>query len=953
MPATKKKTLLRGHVIPNSHLDREWTLDYQQTRRLTVEFLDRLLEIFSEVPEYTFLLDSQTVPLEDYLEIRPEKAEEIRRHVGEGRLTIGPWYTAPDDNMLSGESIVRNLVVGHRVAAKYGPVMKVGYTPFGFGQVSQLPQIYAGFDIATVFFYRGISAHDTQASEFLWEAPDGTTLLCSRFGTKARYNFFMDVWRPVAYGRGAKDRMYHWREQTMAFKRIHEDREYDHYFVQYPRMELHRELLEKSFRDLLEVEREHFTTAAIPLMQGMDTTKPDALEAEIVRELQEFLHDGEEVFFSTLEKYAEDVHRLVDRKRLKKFRGEMRRAGPPNPYVTQLEHIYSGRVRQKIRQARAERALTQVAEPFAALAWQFASFPYPKTYLDLAWKYLLRCHAHDTVAGCGIDKLERDSHYRLEQVQALADVVLDDALATLQLRLDTSGVTDDEIVLTVYNPTARPRTELVDAYIDIPEETGVFEYELVDPSGKPVEFVPVYRRPCEKTVRDNTDLTTALVGWTCKTHFVAEEVPAFGWKSYVVRAAAPNGNGARIAPLPDRMENEHLIVEFHPNGTLDLAEKASGRRWAGLHLFQDEGENGNGWEWRAPGIDEVFTSKGSPARVSVVENTALSATIRVSLEMRVRSGLVHDDTHQFAERGPREETIGITSEFTLRRGARRLDVVTRISNTATNHRLRVSFPTGLAAATHSSAETPFDVVQRVIDRAPDHSYAQAPNPNHPCRRFVDVSDGRAGLAILTEGLHEYEVTDDPSRTIRLSLLRAYEVTLCTVSWRWERRPDQELSQVPGEIVTRYSLYPHDGNWEAGAVAQQAEDFHLPLVPVQCGGYEKGDWPMAEGTMLRVEPDCLLVSAVKRAEDRERLVVRLYNLSDAETAGRILPMQAPSSAALLNMNEEPLEGAGLAVKNGAVQVTVRSRQVVTVEIAFDAVEPSAKKNGRKKRNGAKH
>ncbi|MEM7792745.1 MAG: hypothetical protein AAF546_15170, partial [Verrucomicrobiota bacterium] len=63
---------VKSHFIPNTHLDREWTLDFQHTRKMTVDFLDDLIEIMEKVPGYCFLLDAQAVPLEDYLEIRPE-----------------------------------------------------------------------------------------------------------------------------------------------------------------------------------------------------------------------------------------------------------------------------------------------------------------------------------------------------------------------------------------------------------------------------------------------------------------------------------------------------------------------------------------------------------------------------------------------------------------------------------------------------------------------------------------------------------------------------------------------------------------------------------------------------------------------------------------------------------------------------------------------------------------
>jgi mannosylglycerate hydrolase len=76
-------------------------------------------------------------------------------------------------NSIDGECIVRNLLTGHGIAKEYGQVMKVGYTPTSTGQVSQLPQIYAGFGIHTIIFYRGIN-QDVAPAEYIWKSPDGT-----------------------------------------------------------------------------------------------------------------------------------------------------------------------------------------------------------------------------------------------------------------------------------------------------------------------------------------------------------------------------------------------------------------------------------------------------------------------------------------------------------------------------------------------------------------------------------------------------------------------------------------------------------------------------------------------------------------------------------------------------------------------------------------------------------
>jgi len=205
----------RCHVISNTHWDREWRYSFQAYRMDLVDLMDRLLDLLETRPEYrAFFLDSQTVILEDYLEIRPENEERVRRMVAADRLQIGPWFTLPDAWGCPGEALVRNLLMGHRVARRFGPVAKVGYTPFSNGQISQLPQIYRGFGIDSCFFYRGIGKHVAK-SEFIWESPDGTPVFGFRFGDYARYNYYYLLYRPGLLGRTLKMRTYDWPPEEM------------------------------------------------------------------------------------------------------------------------------------------------------------------------------------------------------------------------------------------------------------------------------------------------------------------------------------------------------------------------------------------------------------------------------------------------------------------------------------------------------------------------------------------------------------------------------------------------------------------------------------------------------------------------------------------------------------------------------------------------------------------
>ena len=99
------------HVISHTHWDREWYQCFEHFRLRLVDLMDRLLDIFKTDPTYVFHLDAQTVCLEDYLEVRPQRRTELEELVRAGRLLVGPWYVQNDFNLCSGEATVRNLLI--------------------------------------------------------------------------------------------------------------------------------------------------------------------------------------------------------------------------------------------------------------------------------------------------------------------------------------------------------------------------------------------------------------------------------------------------------------------------------------------------------------------------------------------------------------------------------------------------------------------------------------------------------------------------------------------------------------------------------------------------------------------------------------------------------------------------------------------------------------------------
>ncbi|KPD00998.1 Mannosylglycerate hydrolase [Geobacillus sp. BCO2] len=171
------------HIVPHVHWDREWYFSAEESRILLVNDMEEILQMLETNPDYPyFVLDGQTVVLEDYLAVKPEQKERIRRLVEEGKLIIGPWYTQTDEMVVGGESIVRNLLYGLKDSREFGEPMKIGYLPDSFGQSAQMPQILNGFGIRRAIFWRGVSErHGTDKTEFYWVSDDGSKVLVQLF----------------------------------------------------------------------------------------------------------------------------------------------------------------------------------------------------------------------------------------------------------------------------------------------------------------------------------------------------------------------------------------------------------------------------------------------------------------------------------------------------------------------------------------------------------------------------------------------------------------------------------------------------------------------------------------------------------------------------------------------------------------------------------------------------
>ena len=920
------------HVISNTHWDREWSCDFQETRMQLIEFIDSLLDILDTEPSYrAFHLDSQTVPLEDYLEVRPENRSRVQKHVSDGRLLVGPWYTCPEEFSVNAESIVRNLLVGHRVARSFGDVMKVGYSPFSYGQNSQMPQIYVGFGIDSMLFYHGVT-HEEVSNEYLFEGADGTQIFASQISSMARYNFYHKVYHNVMKDEVEDTRVYAWDMGGLPFHRCSEARcEGQHQLLDVaPKFAGHR--IEDSIRNLRQREIEVATTRYLAFMMGHDASVADAAVLRIIEEAQEYVGE-DRIFHSTLPELMKKVKEAA--KDLPVLKGERRTPKVRTGRIHLYSDVLSSRSRMKRDNALAEMFLQRWAEPYAVLAWRLGA-EFPGTLLDMAWKNLLKGHAHDSIAGSGVDDIEKDMNYRLRQVQNISQGLLTRSLAHIQCRIDHSDADTNDVLLTVFNASPSPRTEIATAVLDVHPAAASREFDLVETdSGRAAPVQIATRKPYHVVVNHAKDAAHTLTCERIAVHFEAREIPAMGYATYRLNPKGRFERGDLVCGT-NAMENEHLRVRIAHNGTLSILHKATGIEYSGLHAFEDSGEAGQAWMHVEPAIDRIITNHGFPATVALEQRGPLQATHRVDYHLRVPAGLDNagsnawerlDGFDNAARRTEEMVDFTITSFITLRKGSRAVDIRTRFDNTAEKHRLRMLFPTRLQKAKVCHAEGAFDVVERPISPPPDSPWHGIGKRTYPMQRFVDVSDGKAGLAIINDGLREYEVTDDEERAIAVTLLRAYEVSICTSAVGWEVHPDMKLSQSPGAHEFRYSICPHAGRWHEAQVHQEVERLTVPLELAQAAKHA-GDLPKRKG-FLKLEPANLLLSALKQSEDGEAVVLRIYNPTEKRTDGAITCAWPLRSAELITLEEEPVRE--LEIDEGTIKLRAESRKILTIRL----------------------
>jgi 2-O-(6-phospho-alpha-D-mannosyl)-D-glycerate hydrolase len=859
------------HLIPHTHWDREWYLTRAEFLPRLVSALDDVLERLGREPSFrSFLLDGQTVLIEDYLRVRPEQAEAAAAAVRAGRLQVGPWYVLADELIPTGESLVRNLLAGSADAARLGGRLDVLYSPDAFGHPAAWPSLAAEFNIEYGALWRGLGGEPGQEGDlFRWR---------DRTGREVRLYHLP----PDGYEVGAA-------------------------------LPADPAKLRAAWAAVGPVLRARSRTRHVAVFVGADhhAAHPDP---EALRSALAGLEPDADVRISRLDEFLraawddglEGAPVLT---------GELRWS---YGYTWTLQGVQGTRSPLKRRHSEAELRLERLAEPLAALDrwWRRRD---RRPVLDAAWRTLLRAQFHDSIGGCTSDPVARRALARIEDAASLAATLEREALHSLagydpDAARDAPGQVRPELLL--WNPVPRARGGIVVA------DLKWFRRDvLVGPPGA--------RTSRERAAPSDRDISAGIGGAPFQVlghrreqdrldsarHYPDQdevEVVRVAIAAPETRGFALGRTGGGAAPSPVRpldggIGNGRIAVGVDSRGQVwlrDLTRKVELTSLLGLESEPDAGDTYT-----------FARGRGPLESVSRWESPFMLATGPLVGAIETRARLL----------GGR---VTVRLILTLHAGSDALRCTVDLDNQARDHRLRLRCATpGPIEAT--TAAVAFGVARRSVSR-PARQYArETPVATAPAHRFVVMDGPEGGVAIFAPGFFEYEAEPD---SVRLTLLRAVgQLSRDDLPTRrghagWPTAVPEAQCLGSERLQLGVTLASPDPS--PAALARAWEDLFLPpraLWIRQSLGLEP-----SEGG-IQLHGDGLVFSALKPSSDGRGIVIRCYNPGDQPARGEIA-FDAPVRAAIrVTADEREYGPAVLSPDRRTVPLSLTPGEILSLEI----------------------
>lgn len=850
------------YIISHSHWDREWYMPYEQHHMRLITLIDDLLEQFETNPDFnSFHLDGQTISLDDYLEVRPNKREALQKAITEGKLKIGPFYILQDDFLTSSESNTRNMLVGLEESKKWGAPVKLGYFPDTFGNMGQAPQMMLEGGLDVTAYGRGVKPtgfnnvvindekYTSQYSEMWWEGSDKSKVLGILFAN----------W----YSNGNEIPA----EKEAAIK----------------------------FWDTKLADAEQFaSTDHLLMMNGCDhqPLQKDVTDAiKLANELYpdyEFLHSNFEDYINAVKADLPEDLNTVE--------GELTSQETDGWYT--LANCSSSRIYLKQRNTEVSRQLENITEPLATMAAEITG-EYPHDQLRYAWKLLMQNHPHDSICGCSVDEVHQEMMTRYLKSHEVGKFLANEALETLTNAIDTSKFPEGSKPFVVVNTTGQNKTGYVETMIEWKRKPfsegspGELFYSLKDEEKPTFNVVDENGNPVEVEVLDvETTFGYDLPKDAFRIPFMAtyvkvrlhlDKMAGLSWKGFaLIEGDAPKFNDSPIYDEASQtLENKVIKAVISEDGRLSITDKKNDVTYDNMLTFENVGDIANEYIFKQPKNDTPIFAHEFPYEIEVKTNNSLIAEIILKQTMMIPHAaeeLLQEEMKAVLEM--RQRNAGRSSELipfvmettiTLEKNSEQLKFATYYNNQSENHRLRVLFPTRIETDKHY-AESIFEVIER--PNSVSSSWTNPTNPQHQ-HSFVNVQDENKGVTVSNFGINEYEILNDQN-TIALTILRS---TGELGDWGYFPTPE---AQCIGENTIEFAVAFHTADDKFDSF-KDGQAFQIPFSVKQTSIHE-GELNTTQ-QFATIESDQFLMTALKRKEHEMDIVLRGFNLSN-ETSSNL-------------------------------------------------------------------
>lgn len=853
-------------IIPHTHWDREWYFTTARSIIYSLRDFKEVIEYLDNNNEFNcFLLDGQTSIIDDYLNAHPEDEEKLREHIKNKRIFTGPWYTQTDQLVISGESITRNLLYGTNRAKELGHCMMVGYMPDSFGQGAQMPQIYNGFDIEKLVFRRGLGDHQMLDSEFYWESEDGSKV------------FTHNV-----------------RDYGNMYNPTHNKKEIKDYF-------------QRMIKELGPIS----PSKKLFLMNGSDQ-KPIRKDLPKILDMAREIYPEYEFEITNLENALDQMKE--SREDFKTFKGEM----TVGQHSRVHKSIFSSRADLKIMNNKAENFITNIGEPLATLAYKLG-FKYENKIIEQAWKLLCENAAHDSIGMCNSDRTNLDVEFRYKKV-----VDLIENLNEITMRLIGMSIEEKDIFqFQVYNFLPYLRSGVMELNIFTPSD----KFEIEDCEGNKVPYTLIKSEDVTDIVKSATVKEIGLDGlqeakwnkedvrmFNTTLLIQAKDIPAVGYKTLYFKKAEEtreviNGKETTI-------ENESVKVTLNEDGTCLVENKVNGQSLNGLLVFENSGDDGDTYDYSEPFKDlYLYSTENKPEGIcSKVDE--LRSIISFNTKINIPSTL--------KDRGENviNDTLPLTVEIEILKDSPLVNFRVRTINKSGEHRLRVLFKTGIEAK-ESIADQQFGTISRpvILKEAEgwrEKGFNEKPRTIEPMQSFVTLRNDERGVALFTDCVREYQIIGERFDTIALTLFRSVpfmgKEELKDRPGRpsgmpWPT-PDAELKK---ELTFNFTLSLYGKDTDITALARTSKEIFTPMSYYQAAHFKNNANYFilsavertleAKYSLLNLNENNTVLSALKKKEDGEGIVIRVFNPDhNSETSEGLTVNFDHKSAKLVKLNE---------------------------------------------------